>query len=96
MAKVSRAYLEIRSLLLPAACGCVYTETLLARCPGEVAMPLGRSGHVCRRKGEGTEPELCQRLDMSFAQASSRPARCVPRTVCSHPPRGSPPVGGQP
>lgn len=44
-------------------------------------MPLDSSRHVCRRKRERTEPELCQCLDVSFAQASGRPACCVPRTV---------------
>lgn len=54
---------------------------------GDVVMPLGSNRDVCRRKGEGTEPELCQHLDASFAQASSSSARCVPRTV---------PLGGGP
>lgn len=34
---------------------------------GEVAVPPGSSRHVCRRRGEGTEPELCQHLDASLA-----------------------------
>lgn len=49
-------------------------------------MPLGSSRHVCRRRGEGTEPELCQRLDASFALAIQL---AVCPGLCSHPPRGS-------
>lgn len=64
---------------MPVACGYVYAGTLFLGA-GELVMPPGSSRHICRRKREGTEPKLCQHLDVSFAQASSCSAWCVART----------------
>lgn len=46
-------------------------------------MPVGSSRHVCRRREEGTEPELCQRLGQALLrqaaiQLAVCPGLCAP------------------
>lgn len=54
--QASRAYPEIKSLLLPVVCGCVYAETLLARHLGRRRCLRAAAGMSAEGKGRGQSP----------------------------------------
>lgn len=84
--QASWAYLEIRSPLLPAACECVYTEILLARCLGRRRCLRAGAGMSAGGKGKGQSPSCASAWTQALLpQAAMQLALCPGPCAPTHP-----------